>query len=864
MRNGKESDMKEMVKSVAVEAKERKLKSFWLFLVLILFVPVMARAVMLDREGIKVESLITDTSVEFVGHTFTRGSSTRTYLFEFHGTYKEFWDGKLGKTFPVNTKEKVTWNRKSHLLSVHAEEKGFYFDTVYQCDMDPLLSVDAPQCTQTSHKTNWKGDWSVAWGDSRTEIEQLRDGIPTGRRFALTLEALAKSMKVEVSSSKVKSPPGNVLLTVHTDPTVLPPKGWPVTFWIEKKYGGVRFNDLYGKEVDNHHHATLLRGSTFYLLRNLQAGQYTFWSIMNTTLTGNPIASKNQVIFKVVNDLYTPVILVPKEGAKLGKKSKITVRVAGESSNSDIEDARLEVQYSKLAKQYPYKKLRVIKSGKAPFWPGGVWECSCPIGNKLGVPLEGDFRIRARMYYQDKPMGDWSEWRHFHVGKEVVAIIERPFKIISPAEGQTYSNEIPVNISLPGFVGENPRLTLTWIWTPATKKASNGLDIHGFPHELMKKTVSVASGKMALLTYHGSMKVKSLYDKVKKVMGGSAGGGSFSLRADLKFSDLPLRSRYVTFYAGMLGTPVKKDEEKKKDLSYHMNIMPQFISMNFFYRPGEDIRVRLRNAPRNRVKFEVRYRSPKGKSFALLPRIPHHFTTVGDTTVLHLKFKEPGRYQIRFKYGDRARWCPWRGFTVVGTSLKAANEKKNPSRIQPKTHLSPPKIAVPIKRQTFVRTERTVKVNTKIRHATGYKVAMNEKKNLSRIRPKIHLSPPKIVAPWEHQTFILTGGMVKVNTKIQHATGYKVAMEVQIGNHGRFSAFHPQIIRHSGKTETNMEMSLTKTGTYRIRVKLVGVSNAAWSPWRSFKVDKLAKAPIRKTAPKPSSLKKIRMNPTGI
>ncbi len=807
---GKESEVERMKKDTGVVDGGKGL-IFGIILAFFIFLPIMVQAVTLDRSGIKVESLITDTSVEFVGHTFTRGSSTRTYLFEFHGTYKEFWDGKLGKTFPVNAKEKVTWDGKSHRLSIHAEERGFYFDTVYQCDMDPLLSVDAPKCKRVSTKTNWKGDWSVAWGgDNRTEIEQLRDSISTGRRFALTLEALAKSMRVEVSSSKVKSPPGNVLLMVHTDPTILPLKGWSVTFWIEKEYGGVRFNDLYGKEVDNHHQATLLRGTTFYLLRNLQAGQYTFWTIMNTTLTGDRIASKNPVIFKVVNDLQTPVILTPKEGARLGKKSEITVRVAGTPDLSDILDTRLEVQYSKLAKQYPYKALRVIKSGGHPFYPGGVWKCSCPIGDKLGVPLEGDFRIRARMFYQDKPMGDWSEWRHFHVGKEVVAIIERPFKIISPAEGQNYSNEIPVKISLPGFVGENPRLTLTWIWTPATRKASNGLDIHGFPHELMKETVSVDSGKMTLLTYHGSMKVKSLYDKVKNVMG-STGGGSFSLRADLKFSDMPVRSRYVTFYAGMLGTPAKKDEEKKKDLSYHMNSIPQFLPMKSFYRPGEDIGLRLRNAPPKGLQFEVRYRPAAGGAYKSLYRVPHRLNRFGETATLHLKFREPGWYQIRLRAGKTTPWGKWHALQVGSMASTAA-------------------------------------------------------KGVKKVHPSVapfHFKAPMIREPKANQAFMLAGHNVNVTLKIAHLKGFKVVTEFQRKEHGRYVSFRPKTFQQERKKETIVETWLTETGDYRMRTR-INAPHAQWSAWRHFKVDKPATNLIHRVAPKPSSPKGIHLNPTGI
>ncbi len=408
-------------------------------------------------------------------------------------------------------------------------------------------------------------------------------------------------------------------------------------------------------------------------------------------------------------------------------------------------------------------------------------------------------------------MGDWSEWRHFHVGKEVVAIIERPFKIISPVEGQTYSNEIPVNISLPGFVGENPSLTLTWIWTPATKRTSNGLDIHGFPHELMTKTVSVASGQMFLLTYQGSMKVKSLYDKVKKVMGNSAGGGSFSLRADLKFSDMPVRSRYVTFYAGMLGTPAQKDEEKKKNLSYHMNITPQFLPMKSSYRQGEDIGLRLRNAPRNGFKFEVRYRPASGGAYKTLYRVPYRLTRFGETATLYLKFREPGWYQIRLRAGETSPWGKWHTFRVASVAPAAAKET---------TTMSPSTASLRFK-------------------------------------------APTIREPRANQAFMLAGHSVNVTVKIAHIKGFKVVTEFQRREHGRYVAFRPKVSQKDGETETILEARLTKTGGYRMRTR-IDAPHAQWSVWRSFKVDKLAKAPIRKVAPKSSPTKGMHLNPAGI
>ena len=91
----------------------------------------------------------------------------------------------------------------------------------------------------------------------------------------------------------------------------------------------------------------------------------------------------------------------------------------------------------------------------------------------------------------------------------------------------------------------------------------------------------------------------------------------------------------------------------------------------------------------------------------------------------------------------------------------------------------------------------------------------------------------------------------------------KVALEVQFKNHGRFTPIRPKLTRREGKTETSITIWLTKAGTYRLRARQAAVSNASWSPWREFRVDRPARKLIHKVKPS-SPAKGMHLNPSGM
>lgn len=774
----------------------------------------------LDREGIS--SFIAIDEVECSGHEFTPGSATRTYFFTVRGTERGYLHEEEVYKKAFSAKQKIVWNSQTKRLFVHTSaSKWFQGDEIYQCDnLDPLLADDPTKWELVSSKKNWQ-DKNLSmpvylWG-FKSWMEGWRDSITSGQRFSLKIEALAKSMRMEVSSAQVEIPKSDVMLLLHTATDVVPPKGWTVTFRIEEQNAPIFF-DLYGNVVDGDHEITLRRKTTFYTLKHLRGGEYTCWALMKTGLTGGKTAS-NQIIFKVVSKSYKPVILTPKEDAKIGKTKTVTVRITG--PGVDAVSGGLEVYYSKLAAQFPYEKIAEIKKGH-PFVPSGVWKCPCNLTGKLGlVPREGDYRLRAKTYYQGKPLGE-SDWRHFHVGKALVAVITRPFKIISPAEGKAYANTVPVEISLPDDMkGENPTLTLGWYWYPSARKSSGGgPNVQPWPQRLMRQTVSVSGKGMILTTYKGSMSVEKLFKKKAQVLKDASGSGQFMLTAVLRMEGQPPRNYSTIFDAGVLGAPAQKDNQgDKKDLSYHMKV-PAMSVMPFktLYRPREDIAIRLRGGLQGNRRFQVRFRpDPRGR-YETLRAVPHRFVTLGSITTLHLKFRKPGQYQVRFTSGEGGHWEPWHGFEVMGSNLAATGKMK--------------KVASP--------------------------------------RPTIHLAPPAIVSPKNRQTFMMTGKEARVAVKIRHAAGYKVALAIQRREHGAFVTINPKLTQTAGKTETTFEVRLAKTGEYQIRAKLTGAPHSPWSAWRTFEVDKLNKNLIHKIKPQPHTGNKlapahqIRLKPSGV
>ena len=746
----------------------------------------------LDREGYNPDCLITDSNVIFKGHDFAAGSTARTYFFETHATYKEFYKGKLMETFPIAIHEKVVWDGSSHHLSVHATQKdGYHTDTVYQCGkMDPLLTDSAPICKQISSETNWKGPLSVVWGEKRSFIEQLRDSM-SGRRKPMVWEALAKSMRIN-TPGKIKTPPGSILLTMKYATDVPVPEGWTADFFVFRAEGyPTTIKDYYGHTLKFPRKGKLLNGNTFCGLQYLPPGTYSAYTRMMTSLTTTFDSKK--VFFKVVPSSSSPKIVAPKEKEVVHNHPIFRI-LAG----TDYGVA-LQIEYSRNASANPYELYKEIDCQK-PDWT--YQKASHVYGAWVSLLLEGDYRARAayeNQGFQEVPQ--WSPWRHFHVGSH------RKLQIVLPKQGGTYTDKIPCKILLPDTQEKGLSLTLTWTWTEAPSPGG----AHHFSQPILLQSASGESGG----TYKLTMTVERLL-KWKKKRGIKGIKGQFGLVVKVYAAGYEMAS--CDFTIPQPGEPVSDEQGKKKDLSYHMK-MPvlKILPLKFKYRVLEPVDIRVKNAPKKEMPFEVHYRPDTKHRYKSIRRLPHHFTATGNITTLHLKFEVPGQYQVRVRPSPVARWRKWHPFEVSGAE----------------------------KPVTVVRP----------------KVA----------RPKIHLAAPIIQEPRNNQVFLLTGKEVWVRAKIQHAAGARVALAVQHAEHNHFVDVKFKTRRKEGKTGTSVDILISKTGTYQVRAKLTA-PGALWSAWRGFKVDKINRKilPVVHTNTKgikkvsPPSGRGIKIQPPGI
>ena len=755
----------------------RKKNVRWIFVAfVVLFLLGMSGATWtatLDREGYNPDCLITDRNVIFKGHDFAAGETTRTYFFETHATYKEFYKGHLEKTFPIVIHEKVVWDGSSHRLSVHTTQKeGYHADTVYQCGkMDPLLADSAPTCKQVSYKTNWKGNLSVEWGEKKSFIEQLRDSI-SGRRNPMVWEALAKSMRIE-TPGEIKTPPGSILLTMKYATDVPVPVGWTADFFVFRDEGyPTTIKDYYGHTLKFPRKSKLLGGNAICGLQFLPPGTYSAYTRMMTSLTTTFDSKK--VFFKVVPSSYSPKIVAPKEKEVVHNYPIFRILTG---ANYGVA---LQIEYSRNASENPYKLYKEMAC-KKPDWT--YQKASHIYGAWVSLPLEGDYRARAAYENQAFDLGQpqWSPWHHFHVG------FHRKLQIVLPKQGKTYMDKIPCKILLPDTPEKWLSLSLTWTWTEAPSPGG----VHHFTQLVLLQGASGKSGGI----YRSTMTVEQLL-KWKKKRGIEGINGQFGLEVKIDGAGYEMAS--CDFTIPQPGEPVSDEQGKKKNLSYHMKVPAlKILPLKLKYRVLEPVDIRVKNAPKKEIPFEVRYRPDTKHRYKSIRRLPHHFTTTGNITTLHLKFEVPGQYQVRFRSLPVARWRKWHPFEVSGV-------------------------------------EKPVTV----------------------VRPKIHLAAPIIQEPRNNQVFLLTGKEVRVRAKILHAAGARVALAVQHAEHNHFVDVKFKTRRKEGKTVTSVDIPISKTGTYQVRAKLTA-PGAPWSAWREFKVDKINRKMLPRVHTNTKGIKKV-------
>ena len=249
------------------------------------------------------------------------------------------------------------------------------------------------------------------------------------------------------------------------------------------------------------------------------------------------------------------------------------------------------------------------------------------------------------------------------------------------------------------------------------------------------------------------------------------------------------------------------------------------------FRPGTPIAISIKNTPFSRVPFELRYRPAPGKAYQMVKHPKHSFKRINGVTSLRLELKQPGEYQLRFRANHKAPWTNWSSFQIMKNPAKAAALAQK-MRVTPVTaRMINPQPEPP----------------GKVRRHQVHKTAGKEKKHPNTVASfspaatarNIHIAPPKIERPRNGQKFLLTGKNVQVQAQITYAGKQKIQVELQRQTGHRFSAIHPRMSFTKSHATTTATISLQQTGSYRLRVR--AGSNARWSGWTTFTVDKLMK-----------------------
>jgi len=613
----------------------------------------------------------------------------------------------------------------------------------------------------------------------------------------MTWEALAKSMHLEISSTEIKTPPGDALLTMKYATDVPVPQNWTAQFWLERKAP----NGKWVKEFDTYKRLDRLpvRGAVFCMIEALLPGEYAAYTRMLTSLTSHRDSQK--LFFHVSTDTpgsnssnpRTAVVVQPEEG-QIIPGAEYYFYILWDNKARPGSHLVLRIEYRKSGSKDSYRLLKEERI------PGNGWKYEESIYYTKVVSLlkfDADYRVRVALDDQAYKKGNahWcGGWRHFRGWLERELCTRKP----SSSYNETYVNTIPVEIELPSNLTEKPVLRLSWQYQSAPDGHDPKFGAVGVFRDLIfEEKIPFQPGTEI---FKKSVKVATLLKKMEERHIDATSEGKFFLDV----STIPVtktcdgKTHHTTeFFVAQLGAPPRQDDRQKKSLTHHMTL-PALTILPFKvrYRPMEDIAIQMKKTGK-KPQFQVRFRAQTGKPYTLLRHVWHKFTTQDNETTLHLKFKQPGQYQVRFRSGQKDRWSSWQAFEVEGMNLAGMKNIKPP---------------------------------------TAGRMAMR-------------LFSPVIETPREREGFILTGKEIPIKAKIRHAAGDKVKIEVQRGERGHFRNARLKINTRKGKTETTFTLHVTKTGDYRIRTKITSAPHAAWSGWRTFKVDRINKKILRNLKP---------------
>jgi hypothetical protein len=105
---------------------------------------------------------------------------------------------------------------------------------------------------------------------------------------------------------------------------------------------------------------------------------------------------------------------------------------------------------------------------------------------------------------------------------------------------------------------------------------------------------------------------------------------------------------------------------------------------------------------------------------------------------------------------------------------------------------------------------------------------------------QIQLPPPAIKTPKNGQKFLMVAKNMHIKAEITHAAGQKIQVELQHEKNRRFLPVKTGIRTHQMKDKASVDMLITSTGTYRMRIKDT-VKRSRWGKWTTFTVDRVMK-----------------------
>ncbi len=513
----------------------------------------------------------------FTGHSFATGGGVRVYLFDL------FVD-KSSREVATNEsrfKTKISWSGANHTLTVHNEYKDNIFghqkiDVKYQCDYDPFLDLTA-KCRYISHTPYKEYDTLYPEGrddnvyyfnplglfdptaDGSIHLSVYREVISPARNKQLIWEALAKSMKTSIfaggteassQADQVFTTAEEIVFKVESARDIKRITDQPVSFYIVPRYGlkvvDINFNTIampimrkYSGNSYNEAVCTL----------KLMPGKYTFYTSMLSSMTSKVESKK--ISFEVKSHIdphKAPVIVSPRNRQRFAGEEAVPIKVLvpGKFFKKAFA-AEVEVEHSRLAAQTPYKYW-----AKYSLKPNNFNDSI--VGKQIVFAETGDFRIRARMVYDGKSTGTWSEWRNFHTGGKVMPHLKPGMVISSPVEKNFYTGDIPVTIKLPQFKpGSSLRLTLGFL-EDAVFNSNNPSQAQHFPFSIKSEEFNLKDGQTTFTTKYSR---KQLIAAIKNKP------GQFQLLAELLIPGAGKQERIRKFHIAQLGNAARNGQQKK-------------------------------------------------------------------------------------------------------------------------------------------------------------------------------------------------------------------------------------------------------------------------------------------------------------